>query len=66
MRHQHPDQGHQGNPIFIRVMAANGRWCIPGNDQFVSGDKIDRPKGAVAAAKGSGEGQASDQGEGSR
>ena len=35
----------------------------PGNDQFVSGDKIDRPKGG-GSGQGGGEGQASDQGEG--
>ena len=55
IREPHFHQGHGGKREMVH----------PGNDQFVSGDKIDRPKG-VAAAKGSGEGQASDQGEGSR
>ncbi len=36
----------------------------PGNDQFIRGDKIDRPKGGQGSG-GSGEGEASADGEGS-
>lgn len=52
-----------GEPHFHQGHGGKREMVHPGNDQFVSGDKIDRPKGG-GGGQGSGEGQASDQGEG--
>ncbi|MGL5505474.1 MAG: YeaH/YhbH family protein, partial [Aeromonas veronii] len=52
-----------GEPHFHQGHGGKREMVHPGNDQFVSGDKIDRPKGG-GGGQGSGEGQASNQGEG--
>ncbi|EOD54757.1 YeaH/YhbH family protein [Aeromonas molluscorum] len=52
-----------GEPHFHQGQGGKREMVHPGNDQFVSGDKIDRPKGG-GAGQGAGEGQASNQGEG--
>ncbi len=52
-----------GEPHFHQGQGGKREMVHPGNDQFVSGDKIDRPKGG-GGGQGSGEGQASNQGEG--
>ncbi|CAJ1792418.1 hypothetical protein LMBIIBHN_02205 [Aeromonas salmonicida] len=52
-----------GEPHFHQGQGGKREMVHPGNDQFVSGDKIDRPKGG-GGGQGAGEGQASNQGEG--
>ncbi|MDO2950986.1 YeaH/YhbH family protein [Aeromonas simiae] len=49
--------------IFHQGRGGKREMVHPGNDQFVTGDKIDRPQGGGGGG-GSGEGQASNQGEG--
>ncbi len=48
-------------PIFRHGKGGKQRRVLPGNKEFVRGDRIDRPKGGGG---GGGGGQASDQGEG--
>ncbi|MGO1246419.1 MAG: YeaH/YhbH family protein [Oceanisphaera sp.] len=48
-------------PTFHQGKGGIREQVHPGNDQFVTGDKIERPQGG---AGGSGQGEASDQGEG--
>jgi len=48
-------------PIFHHGKGGRQRRVLPGNKEFVRGDRIDRPKGGSG---GGGGGQASDQGEG--
>ncbi len=48
-------------PIFHHGKGGKQRRVLPGNKEFVRGDRIDRPKGG---AGGGGGGQASNQGEG--
>ncbi len=50
-------------PIFHHGQGGHQERVLPGNDQFVSGDRIPRPPGGGGGG-GSGEGNASDQGEG--
>lgn len=49
-------------PIFHTGQGGVQRRVLPGNDQFTTGDKIDRPP--QGGGQGSGEGDASDNGEG--
>ena len=49
-------------PIFHHGQGGHQERVLPGNDQFVSGDRIPRPPGG--GGSGSGEGNASDKGEG--
>ena len=49
-------------PIFHTGKGGKRERVHPGNDQFVTGDKIERPKGG--GGQGSGQGKASDAGEG--
>jgi uncharacterized protein len=49
-------------PIFHQGKGGNREQIHPGNDQFSTGDKIDRPKGGQGG--GAGGGEASDSGEG--
>ncbi|EMW9161261.1 YeaH/YhbH family protein [Vibrio cholerae] len=51
-------------PIFHQGKGGVRERVHPGNDQFIRGDKIDRPKGGQGSG-GSGEGEASADGEGS-
>ncbi|MGL5037161.1 MAG: DUF444 family protein, partial [Aeromonas sp.] len=51
-----------GEPHFAQGQGGKREMVHPGNDQFVTGDQIDRPKGG--GGQGAGEGQASNQGEG--
>ncbi|SIQ18266.1 hypothetical protein SAMN05880558_102249 [Aeromonas sp. RU39B] len=51
-------------PVFHQGRGGQREMVHPGNDQFVSGDKIDRPQGGGGGG-GAGEGQASNQGDGS-
>lgn len=51
-------------PMFHQGKGGVRERVHPGNDQFIRGDKIDRPKGAQGSG-GSGEGEASADGEGS-
>ncbi|EGR4253912.1 YeaH/YhbH family protein [Vibrio cholerae] len=51
-------------PMFHQGKGGLRERVHPGNDQFIRGDKIDRPKGGQGSG-GSGEGQASADGEGS-
>ena len=48
-------------PIFHHGRGGKQRRVLPGNKEFVRGDRIDRPKGGGG---GSGKGKASNQGEG--
>ncbi|MBU2881163.1 YeaH/YhbH family protein [Psychrosphaera sp. B3R10] len=48
-------------PIFHQGKGGNRDRILPGNDQFIPGDKIKRPEGG---GQGSGDGDASDSGEG--
>ncbi len=48
-------------PIFHHGKGGKQRRVLPGNKEFIRGDRIDRPKGG---AGGGGGGQASNQGEG--
>ncbi|RJX71899.1 YeaH/YhbH family protein [Vibrio sinensis] len=50
-------------PIFHQGKGGVKERVHPGNDQFITGDKIERPKGG-GSGSGSGEGQASPDGEG--
>ena len=49
-------------PIFHHANDGQRQRVHPGNDQFQQGDKIERPK--QSGGQGTGEGNASDQGEG--
>ncbi|HSW03736.1 YeaH/YhbH family protein [Aquabacterium sp.] len=49
-------------PVFHHGQGGMREIVHPGNQEYVRGDKIDRPKGGQGG--GSGKGQASDQGEG--
>lgn len=49
-------------PTFHQGQGGNREQIHPGNDQFSTGDKIERPKGGQGG--GAGEGDASDSGEG--
>ena len=49
-------------PTFHQGRGGNREQIHPGNDQFSTGDKIERPKGGQGG--GAGEGEASDSGEG--
>ncbi len=49
-------------PVFRQGKGGQRDAVHPGNDQFVPGDRIDRPP--KSGGSGAGEGQASDQGEG--
>ena len=49
-------------PTFHQGKGGNREQIHPGNDQFSTGDKIERPKGGQGG--GAGEGEASDSGEG--
>lgn len=49
-------------PVFHTGRGGKREMVHPGNDQFVTGDKIQRPPGG--AGGGSGQGEASNQGEG--
>ena len=49
-------------PTFHQGKGGNKKQIHPGNDQFATGDKIERPKGGQG--DGSGQGEASDSGEG--
>lgn len=51
-------------PMFHQGKGGVRERVNPGNDQFIRGDKIDRPKGGQGSG-GSGEGEASADGEGS-
>lgn len=51
-------------PMFHQGKGGVRERVHPGNDQFIRGDKIDRPKGGQGSG-GSGEGEASADGEGS-
>ncbi|WP_119468560.1 YeaH/YhbH family protein [Vibrio cholerae] len=51
-------------PMFHHGKGGERERVHPGNDQFIRGDKIDRPKGGQGRG-GSGEGEASADGEGS-
>ncbi|EPZ7318649.1 YeaH/YhbH family protein [Vibrio mimicus] len=51
-------------PMFHQGKGGVRERVHPGNDQFIRGDKIDRPKGGQGSG-GSGEGEASTDGEGS-
>jgi uncharacterized sporulation protein YeaH/YhbH (DUF444 family) len=50
-------------PIFHQGQGGKRERVHPGNDQFIAGDKMERPKGG-GAGSGSGEGEASPDGEG--
>ena len=50
-------------PIFHHGQGGYQERVLPGNDQFVAGDRVPRPPGG-GGGDGSGEGNASDQGEG--
>ncbi len=52
-------------PIFHQGKGGFKERVHPGNDQFITGDKIDRPQGGGGSGGGSGEGDASQDGEGS-
>ncbi|EQB9042253.1 YeaH/YhbH family protein [Vibrio cholerae] len=53
-------------PMFHQGKGGVRERVHPGNDQFIRGDKIDRPKGGQGSGgSGSGEGEASADGEGS-
>src|SRR5690349_18752908 len=49
-------------PIFHHGQGGKREMVHPGNKHYVTGDKIQRPKGG--GGQGSGKGQASDSGEG--
>ena len=49
-------------PVFHTGRGGKREMVHPGNDQFITGDKIQRPPGG--AGGGSGQGEASNQGEG--
>ncbi|MDA9555941.1 YeaH/YhbH family protein [Vibrio sp.] len=50
-------------PVFHHGSGGSRERVHPGNDQFVRGDKVERPKGGGSGG-GAGEGDASDDGEG--
>ncbi len=54
--------GDVSEPIFHHGSGGRRTVVHPGNEEFVSGDRVPRPQGG--ASGGSGQGQASDQGEG--
>lgn len=49
-------------PVFHHGQGGHQERILPGNDQFVAGDRVPRPPGG--GGEGSGEGNASDKGEG--
>ena len=49
-------------PVFHQGKGGSREQVHPGNDQFITGDKVDRPQGG--GGQGSGQGDASNQGEG--
>ncbi|MGB5856657.1 MAG: YeaH/YhbH family protein [Oceanisphaera sp.] len=49
-------------PVFHQGKGGAREQVHPGNDQFITGDKVERPQGG--AGQGSGQGDASNQGEG--
>ncbi|MDO8420495.1 MAG: YeaH/YhbH family protein, partial [Rubrivivax sp.] len=51
-----------GEPVFGHGQGGVRETVHPGNKEYVSGDRIERPKGG--GGQGGGKGQASDQGEG--
>ncbi|MCE0492848.1 YeaH/YhbH family protein [Vibrio salinus] len=51
-------------PIFHQGKGGFKERVHPGNDQFITGDKIDRPQGSGGSGSGAGEGDASQDGEG--
>jgi uncharacterized sporulation protein YeaH/YhbH (DUF444 family) len=51
-------------PVFHHGSGGHQERVLPGNDQFIAGDRIPRPPGGGGGGGGSGEGQASNQGEG--
>ncbi|WED20790.1 YeaH/YhbH family protein [Vibrio sp. JC009] len=51
-------------PSFHQGQGGNRERVHPGNDQFITGDKMERPKGGGGGGGGSGEGEASPDGEG--
>ncbi|WP_317930388.1 YeaH/YhbH family protein [Halioxenophilus sp. WMMB6] len=51
-------------PVFHHGPGGHQERVLPGNDQFVSGDRIPRPPGGGGGGGGSGDGSASNQGEG--
>lgn len=55
-------QGDISEPIFHQGKGGNRQHIHPGNDQFSTGDKVERPKGGQNG--GAGNGEASDAGEG--
>ncbi|MBS0444895.1 MAG: YeaH/YhbH family protein [Proteobacteria bacterium] len=50
-------------PVFGHGQGGTREYVHPGNQEYVTGDQIERPKGG-GSGKGSGKGQASDSGEG--
>jgi uncharacterized sporulation protein YeaH/YhbH (DUF444 family) len=50
-------------PVFHHGQGGYQERVLPGNDQFVAGDRVPRPPGG-GGGDGAGEGNASDQGEG--
>lgn len=59
-----PTRDINKEPMFHQGKGGVRERVHPGNDQFIRGDKIDRPKGGQGSG-GSGEGEASADGEGS-
>jgi uncharacterized protein len=51
-------------PIFHQGKGGQKARVHPGNDQFITGDKIDRPPSGGGSGSGSGDGNASQDGEG--
>jgi uncharacterized sporulation protein YeaH/YhbH (DUF444 family) len=51
-------------PVFGHGQGGVREIVHPGNQEYISGDRIERPKGGGGGSGGSGSGQASDQGEG--
>ncbi len=49
-------------PVFHHGPGGQREYVHPGNQEYIQGDRIERPKGGQG--QGSGQGQASDQGEG--
>ena len=49
-------------PVFHHGQGGQREYVHPGNQEYVQGDRIERPKGGQG--QGGGKGQASDQGEG--
>jgi uncharacterized sporulation protein YeaH/YhbH (DUF444 family) len=51
-------------PVFGHGQGGVREIVHPGNQEYISGDRIERPKGGGGGSGGSGSGQAGDQGEG--